>query len=103
MNNSIYEYLPLGSDSKPISREELVRLMGIPDRAVREEIRMAKREVPIVNVGGGYYIADDPDDPNLRAYILQETHRIREISRGLKKHKWLFRFNKNQETLDIGE
>lgn len=65
MNNSIYEYLPLGSKSTPISREELVRLMGIPDRAVREEIRMAKREVPIVNVGGGYYIADDPDDPNL--------------------------------------
>lgn len=103
MSKNIYEFLPLGNEGKPISRQELVDLMGIPDRAVREEISRAKREVPIVNVGGGYYIADDPDDPNLKAYIMQETHRIQEISRGLKKHKWLFRFNKNQETLDIGD
>ncbi len=101
MSNSIFAYLPIGSNSKPISRQELVDLMGIPDRAVREEIRMAKRDVPIVNVGGGYYIADDPDDPNLKAYIIQETHRIKEISRGLKKHKWLYKFNKNQETLNV--
>lgn len=103
MNNNIYAYLPIGKESKPITRQELVNLMGIDDRAVREEIRMAKREVPIINVGDGYYIADDPDDPNLKAYIIQETHRIREISRGLKKHKWLYRFNKKQETLNIGD
>ena len=98
---NIYAYLPIGSESTPITREELCRLTGLDDRVIRREIAVAKREVPIVNVGNGYYIADDPDDPNLRAYILKETHRIREISKGLRKHKWLYRINKEQETLDI--
>lgn len=98
---NIYAYLPIGSDSKPITREELCNLTGLEDRAVRNEISKAKREVPIINVGNGYYIADDPDDPNLRAYICKEMHRIREISKGLRKHKWLYRVNKKQETMDI--
>lgn len=98
---NIYAYLPIGSDSTPITREQLCNLTGLEDRAIRREIAIAKREVPIVNVGNGYYIADDPDDPNLREYIMKETHRIREISRGLRKHKWLYKINKEQETLDI--
>ena len=97
----IIAYLPIGTDSRPVTRQELVTMMGVDDRAVREEIRRAKKEYPIINVGNGYYIADDPDDPNLKAYILQETHRIREISKGLRRHKWLYRINKNQETMDI--
>lgn len=99
--NNIFDFLPLGSGSTPISREELVRLMETDDRAVREQIRKAKRKVPVVNVGNGYYIADDPDDPNLQAYIRKEMHRIGEISRGLERHKWLYRINKGQETLSI--
>lgn len=99
--NNIYEFLPLGSESTPISREDLVRLMGCDDRHVRAAISKAKREVPVINVGNGYYIADDPDDPNLKAYIKQEMHRIREISRGLSRHKWLYRINKKQEKLDL--
>ena len=42
-----------------------------------------------------------PDDPNLKAYIIKETHRIREISKGLRKHKALYRVNKAQERLDV--
>ena len=98
---NIYAYLPIGSDSTPVTREQLCNLTGLDDRQVRGEIAKAKRDVPIVNVGSGYYIADDPDDPNLKAYIVKETHRIREISRGLRKHKWLYKINKQQETLDI--
>ena len=97
----IIAYLPIGNESRPVTRQELVTMMGVDDRKVREEIRRAKKEYPIINVGNGYYIADDPDDPNLKAYILQETHRIREISKGLRRHKWLYRINKNQETMDI--
>lgn len=99
--NNIFAYLPIGSDSRPVTREELCILMDTDDRKVREEIRKAKEIVPIVNRGKGYYIADDPDDPNLKAYIIAETHRIRALSKGLKKHKWLYSVNKNQETLDI--
>mgnify|MGYP006936045543 CR=1 FL=1 len=98
---NIYAYLPIGSDSVPVTREQLCRLTGLDDRAVRGEIAKAKREVPIVNVGNGYYIADDPDDPNLKEYILKEMHRIREINRGLRKHKWLYKVNKKQETLNV--
>lgn len=100
---NIYAYLPIGSDSVPVTREQLCQLTGLEDRAVRGEIAKAKREVPIVNVGNGYYIADDPDDPNLREYIIKEMHRIREISKGLRKHKWLYKINKKQETLKIGD
>ena len=98
---NIFDYLPLGSDSTPVTREQLVRMTGLDDRRIRRLINEAKKEVPVVNIGLGYYIADDPDDPNLKAYILSETHRIREISKGLKKHKWLYRINKDQETLKI--
>lgn len=97
----VIDFLPLGSDSTPISRQRLVNLTGLDDRTVRSEIQRLKAEVPVINIGKGYYIADDPEDPNLRAYIIQEQHRIKQISKGLKKHKWLYKINKKQETLKI--
>ena len=97
----ILEFIPYGKTDSPISRESLCYLTGLSDRSVREEIARAKKEYPIINVGEGYYIPDDPDDPNLKAYILKETHRIREISKGLKRHKALYRVNKKQETLEL--
>lgn len=97
----ITDYLPVGKDSTPKSREQLVFETGYADRQVRDAINFAKKTVPIVNVGTGYYIADDPDDPNLRAYIHSEMHRIKEISKALRKHKALYRTNKAQETLKI--
>jgi hypothetical protein len=98
---NIIDYLPIGSESTPITRDELARITGCDDRKVRDEISRLKKDLPIINIGKGYYIADDPDDPNLKAYIISEMHRIREISRGLKKHKWLYKINKKQETLKI--
>ena len=98
---TVIDYIPVGSESTPISREDLVRLTGLSDRAVRNEINMAKKDIPIVNVGNGYYVANDPDDPNLIAYIYQEMHRIRAISKGLRRHKALYKVNKNQEILNI--
>lgn len=97
----VIDFLPLGSDSTPISRQRLADLTGLDDRTVRTEIQRLKAEVPVINVGKGYYIADDPDDPNLRAYIIQEQHRIKEISKGLKKHKWLYKCNPKQEKLSV--
>ena len=97
----ILDYIPYGTTDKPMKRSDIVRLTGLSDRKVRRYMQEAKLYYPIVNIGDGYYIPDDPDDPNLKAYIIQETHRIREISRGLRRHKRLFKTNKNQETLDI--
>jgi hypothetical protein len=98
---NILDFIPEGTERPPVTREKLVTLTGLSDRAVRNEINIAKRQKPIINVGNGYYIPNDPDDPNLKHYINQETHRIMEISCGLRKHKALYRFNKAQERLDI--
>lgn len=100
----ILDYIPYGTTDKPITRDELTQLFADdkdPDRKARKMIAAAKRQYPVINVGDGYYIPDDPDDPNLREYIRKEMHRIREINRGLKKHKALYRINKNQEVLDV--
>lgn len=100
----ILDYIPYGTKDKPITRDELRQLFADekdPDRTARKMIAQAKREYPIINVGDGYYIPDDPDDPNLKAYIFKELHRIREISNGLRKHKRLYKTNKNQETMSI--
>lgn len=97
---NIVECIPMGRNN-PRTREELCDITGMDDRAVREAIRRAKREYPIVNVGKGYYIAVDPDDPNLAEYIRKEMHRIKEISKGLRWHKKLYHVNKNQINLNI--
>lgn len=99
--NSVIEFIPVGSESIPTSREELVNLTGLSDRAVREEINLLKKDYPVINVGRGYYIANDPDDPNLKAYIHQELNRIRSISRAIRRHKALYKVNKDQEILKI--
>jgi len=100
----ILDYIPYGTTDKPVTRAELRQLFtgyNDPDRMARKLIAAAKKEYPVINTGEGYYIPDDPDDPNLEEYIRKEMHRIRAISKGLKKHKALFRINKAQETLDI--
>lgn len=97
---NVLDYIPIGNKN-PISRETLVYITGLDDREVRRIIKRLKDEYPIVNIGQGYYIAEDPDDPDLEAYIRQETHRIMEISRGLRRHKALYRTNKCQEMLKI--
>ena len=97
----ILDYIPYGHKDEPITREALVHLTGLSDRDIRRLISQAKRKYPVINVGNGYYVPDDPDDPNLRAYIFKEMHRIREISKGLRQHKRFYKCNKDQETLDI--
>ena len=99
--SNIMDYIPVGKESEPITRESLVMWTGMTDRQVRQAIKVAKSIFPIVNIGEGYYVADDPDDPGLAEYIRRESHRIKEISRGLKRHKQLAKINKDQEGLSI--
>ena len=97
----ILDYIPYGTTDEPMTREKLVFLTGLSDRDVRDLISKAKREYPIINVGSGYYVPDDPDDPNLKAYIKKELHRASEIRKGLKMHKRFYQINKDQERLQI--
>lgn len=83
----------------PISREELCALTGLTDRQVRHEIQKAKLEMPIINVGTGYYKPTSPNDPNLKQYVFQEMHRAKEIFRGLMACRMLLNEDTNQERL----
>lgn len=93
---NIVDFIPK-APCEPISRLDLSILTGLPDRALRREIANAKLEVPIVNVGGGYYIATDPNDKNLVHYIMQETSRAIEVFNGIKACRKLARIDVNQE------
>lgn len=90
MITSIIDYLPTEA-AQAVTRQTLVMLTGHSDREIRRTIAALKAEYPVVNVGNGYYIATDPDDPNLRHYIAAEQHRAREIIRGIRCHKRLTR------------
>ena len=83
----------------PISRQELCALTGLSDRKVRAEIAKAKLETPICNIGEGYFIPDNPDDPRLRQYIFQEIHRGREVFKGIMACRMLMNEDTRQERI----
>ena len=86
----IEKYIPYGSENA-VKREELVKLTGLRDRKVREEIEDARRRgVVILNEGKGYYITNDLDDmyrhykkETARALSILETRKT--IRRKLKE------------------
>ena len=56
----ILELIPEGTEQEPVTRESLMFLTGLSDRAVRNEIKAAKRQKPIVNVGNGPHQPESP-------------------------------------------
>lgn len=90
LKNSVFNYLSASPESA-VSRRTLVRLTGKDDRAVRKEIQLLKKEYPIVNIGDGYYIASDPDDPQLEQYYRQERAKALHILESIKSHKKLIK------------
>lgn len=95
----ILNFIPKGREKAPISRNELCLLTGWEDRAVRNAIHKAKEAAPIVNVGSGYYVATDPNDPNLKQYVYQEISRGREVFKGIIACRMLMNEDTNQERL----
>lgn len=70
----IMTYIGVGRESA-ITRKELVRLTNLPDRAVREQIEVARRNGElIVNAGdgAGYYISENIDELT-RQYRMNES------------------------------
>lgn len=98
----ILDFIPYGTTDEPMKREDLVRLTNLNDREVRDAIEGAKANgYPVVNVGNGYYIPDDPNDPNLMEYNQRETSRALKILKGTKAHRRMLKIDLNQEVLDL--
>ena len=86
MNNTdinILDYIPKGRENA-IPRKKLAYITGLTDSKMRELIRLARRDVPILNLqtGEGYYIPDNKEE--VKRYIKQEEHRAKSIFANLK-------------------
>ena len=75
----IEQFIPFGRENA-ISRRELVRLTGIPDRKVREIIKLANRRLKPSGVAilsssaqRGYWRTDDISE--MEAYLRENDHR----------------------------
>lgn len=84
----ISDFIPRGHENA-VSRQQLVRMTGMSDRRVREEISLetlSTRGEIILNTGEGYFIYDgENDDHYLIDYIRQESSRFYTIGKKLRK------------------
>lgn len=72
---NLLDYIPFGKENA-ITRQELVRLTGLDDRTIRNEIKRLNREgVPILSSSHtcGYWQSDDVKE--LEAYIKETDSR----------------------------
>ena len=81
----IENYIPIGRDNA-ISRQELCIKTGLSDRKVRNMIKMARRNIVILNIqdGSGYFLPGVDDTALVRKYLKQEEHRAKSIFWALK-------------------
>ena len=89
MNNTdinILNYIHKGRENA-VSRERLRQLTGLTDSKMRELIREARKNVPIINLsdGCGYYIPTKEEEVD--KYIRQEEHRAKSIFANLQSAK----------------
>ena len=82
---NITDYIPYGRENA-VTREQLMMLTGMPDRAVREAIAQARRDTVILNLqdGNGYYRPVEDDKPLVERFLRQETKRAKTIFYRLK-------------------
>lgn len=82
---NITDYIPVGRE-KAISRRDLMKSTGLPDRMIRKMI--SESEEPIINVGDGYFIPDitnENDMDILRKYVQMENNRIHRLQVKMQK------------------
>ena len=82
---NILDYIPVGRENA-ITRAELVRLTGLPDRTIREAIERKRFEgEPIMSSSSakGYWLSNDPDDWEM--YLREGDARIRSFARSSSK------------------
>ena len=85
---NILDYIGTGRENAR-TRAELCMSTGIHDRAVRELISKARRNIPILNMqdGRGYFIPDMnrmEERMLLKHYVQQEESRLKSIGWSLK-------------------
>lgn len=85
----IIDYIPFGAENA-ITREQLSKVTGLNDSAMRHEIAIARRETCIINLqdGRGYYQPTSIEEVD--RFIAQEEHRARSIFynlNGAKKYR----------------
>lgn len=85
---NILDYIGTGRENAK-TREQLCVCTGIQDRAVRELISKARRDIPILNMqdGQGYFIPDmnrAEEQLLLKHYVQQEESRLKSIGWSLK-------------------
>lgn len=90
---------------KAVNREYLISRTGLNDREIRRMISEAVkyRNVPIVNVGSGYFIYDGSsrDKEALERYYARESRKARSIFDRLQTIKRVINFDENQEVLEV--
>lgn len=91
-DHTILTYIGTGRESA-ITRAELCRITGLPDRAVRRQIEQARLDGHIIindGSGVGYYLSDDPEElaaqyrrneGRARAILAQQKHLRRQLRR----------------------
>lgn len=73
----IADFIPRGKENA-ITRQNLCEITGLNDRAVRESISQARREIPIISLANkGYYIPTEKED--VEQWVKQEEHRAKSI------------------------
>ena len=84
-NVNIVDYIPAGKNNA-VTRLQLRIATGMSDRAIRDAIAEARRDVPIINdqSGRGYYIPTAEELPEARCFLEQEKRRAKSIFWSMK-------------------
>lgn len=96
----ILEFIPFGR-SNAIKRKDLMDILGVTDRDMRNLISDARKKTPIINLsdGEGYYRPNEKED--LMKYIMQESARAKKILDNIKVA--CIEFNKISGQMTLGE
>lgn len=91
----VLDYIKVGKENA-ITRAELIDITGLNDREVREDIAVARRNTPIINLqdGSGYFIPDmskPAEIEYLKQYVKQEENRLKSIGWSLKAARKMLR------------
>ena len=100
---NIIDFIPQGKDNA-ISRRQLVNILGISDRKIRDTIaRERLTSVILSSDEGGYYLPNDNEIREVKAYLKREEHRARSIYIGLHPVKKLLSGGKKKDGQIAGQ
>ena len=76
----IIEFIPTGRENA-VTRVDLCKKTGLPDRKIRELIAQARRGNCILNAqdGAGYFLPAESEKDLARSWLKQETARAKSI------------------------